>query len=96
LRLFSFGGYGLALAALALVIFGAYDSYPKIPHIKSTEHSRITQIRRGYPVFYFLEMKFHDLREFFVRYESASQVLASRLQVTRASQLMTNLSQLLY
>jgi len=27
-RLFSFGGYGLALAALALVVFGAYDSYP--------------------------------------------------------------------
>jgi len=27
LRLFSFGGYGLALAALALVGFGAYDSY---------------------------------------------------------------------
>jgi len=24
-----FGGYGLALAALALVFFGAYDSYPK-------------------------------------------------------------------
>jgi len=24
----SFGGYGLALAALALVVFGAYDSYP--------------------------------------------------------------------
>jgi len=31
LRLFSFGGYGLALAALALVVFGAYDSYP--PHL---------------------------------------------------------------
>jgi len=31
LRLFSFGGYGLALAALALVLFGAYDSYPKYP-----------------------------------------------------------------
>jgi len=30
LRLFSFGGYGLALAALALVVFGAYDSYPEI------------------------------------------------------------------
>jgi len=30
LRLFSFGGYGLALAALALVFFGAYDSYPSI------------------------------------------------------------------
>jgi len=28
LRLFSFGGYGLALAALALVVFGAFDSYP--------------------------------------------------------------------
>jgi len=28
LRLFSFGGYGLALAALALVVFGADDSYP--------------------------------------------------------------------
>jgi len=33
LRLSSFGGYGLALAALALaalalVVFGAYDSYP--------------------------------------------------------------------
>jgi len=30
LRLFSFGVYGLALAALALVVFGAYDSYPII------------------------------------------------------------------
>jgi len=30
LRLFSFGGYGLALAALPLVVFGAYDSYPAI------------------------------------------------------------------
>ena len=29
LRLFSFGGYGLALTALALVVCGAYDSYPK-------------------------------------------------------------------
>jgi len=31
MRLFSFGGYGLALAALALVVLGAYDSYPKNP-----------------------------------------------------------------
>jgi len=30
LRLFSFGGYGLAVAALALVVFGAYDSNPNI------------------------------------------------------------------
>jgi len=29
MQLFSFGVYGLALAALALVVFGAYDSYPK-------------------------------------------------------------------
>jgi len=28
LRLSSFGGYGLALAALALVVFDAYCSYP--------------------------------------------------------------------
>ena len=27
----NFGGYGLALAALALVVFGAYDSYPIWP-----------------------------------------------------------------
>jgi len=32
LRLFSFGGYGLAFAALALVVFGAYDSYPHIQY----------------------------------------------------------------
>jgi len=30
LRLSSFGGYGLALAALALVVFGAYDSCPYV------------------------------------------------------------------
>jgi len=36
LRLFSFGGYGLALAALALVVFGAYDSYPS--DITELEH----------------------------------------------------------
>jgi len=29
LRLFSFGGYGLALAALALVVFGAIECPPK-------------------------------------------------------------------
>jgi len=34
LRLFSFGGYGLALAALALVVLGAYDSYPRFPFLK--------------------------------------------------------------
>jgi len=33
LRFFSFGGYGLALAALALVVFGAYDSYPDVSRL---------------------------------------------------------------
>jgi len=33
LRLLSFGGYGLALAALALVVFGAYDSYPTVQRL---------------------------------------------------------------
>jgi len=44
LRLFSIGGYGLALATLALVVFGAYDSYPtsnilsavRVPYPKQT------------------------------------------------------------
>jgi len=31
LRLFSFGGYGLALAALALVVFGAVECPPRSP-----------------------------------------------------------------
>jgi len=39
LRIFSFGGYGLALAALALVLFGAYDSYPE---------DAISGVKRGY------------------------------------------------
>jgi len=30
LRLFSFGGYGLALAALALVVFGAIECPPRL------------------------------------------------------------------
>jgi len=30
LRLFSFGGYGLALAALALVVFGAIECPPSL------------------------------------------------------------------
>jgi len=30
LRLFSFGGYGLALAALALVVFGAIEFPPPV------------------------------------------------------------------
>ena len=30
MRLFSFGGYGLALSALALVVFGAIECPPKV------------------------------------------------------------------
>jgi len=33
------GGYGLALAALALVVFGAYDSYLVEPHFADTMSS---------------------------------------------------------
>jgi len=40
LRLFSFGGYGLALAALVLVVFGAYDSYPSISKVRLDELDR--------------------------------------------------------
>jgi len=32
-----FGGYGLALAALALVVFGAYDSYPTRQLLKQVQ-----------------------------------------------------------
>jgi len=45
LRLFSFGGYGLALAALALAVFGAYDSYPAL----STRHFQQGIPLRPYP-----------------------------------------------
>ena len=41
MRLFAFGGYGLALAALALVDFGAYDSYPKPPRCDLTHSVRV-------------------------------------------------------
>jgi len=41
LRLFSFGGYGLALAALALVVFGAIECLalflPLLFHSRSTK-----------------------------------------------------------
>jgi len=43
LRLFSFDGYGLALAALALVLFGAYyDSYPPFSFCRK-------ELSSGYP-----------------------------------------------
>jgi len=37
LRLFWYGGYGLALAALALVVFGAFASYPTTHADEATE-----------------------------------------------------------
>jgi len=36
LRLFTFGGYGLALAALALVVFGAIECPPILERAFST------------------------------------------------------------
>jgi len=47
LRLFSFGGYGLALAALALVVFGAYDSYPSVSAVWTTVRSRTGAVLIG-------------------------------------------------
>jgi len=44
LRLFSFGGYGLALAALALVVFGAHDSYPIKTFKSGVENLKIGKI----------------------------------------------------
>jgi len=50
LRLFSFGGYGLALATLALVVFGAIEcppyfplENPEQPSLKINEGSRLGQ-----------------------------------------------------
>jgi len=43
LRLSSFAGYGLAFAALALVVFGAYDSYP----FSTTLRKKSLGIRKG-------------------------------------------------
>jgi len=53
LRLFSFGGYGLALAALALVVFGAIECSPaELPKKRNapkvTTHSlQLTLLRIG-------------------------------------------------
>jgi len=49
LRLFSFGGYGLALAALALVVFGAIECPPS----KRANHLRYITLDYSFT----LEMK---------------------------------------
>jgi len=48
LRLSSFGGYGLALAALALVVFGADDSYPISRRLQTSIHESLTSIQEKY------------------------------------------------
>jgi len=57
MRLFSFCGYGLALAALVLVVFGAYDSYPHFfPGKQHFFVSVLVEISVPSPFFfYFLE-----------------------------------------
>ena len=48
MRLFSFGGYGSALAALALMVFGAYDSYPfKSMLRQQPPHGKVATCGRG-------------------------------------------------
>jgi len=55
LRLSSFGGYGLALAALALVVFGAIECPPNEPkHIFASDISR--EIQNSPPGFYRLKL----------------------------------------
>jgi len=54
LRLFSFGGYELALAALALVVFGAYDSYPIFPYLTIV---RLRVLRLNEPAISLLSFK---------------------------------------
>jgi len=67
LRLFSFGGYGLALAALALVVFGAYDSYPKMQPLISTEQQVLVSEKNSQ----ILATNFGVFPSFFERDESA-------------------------
>jgi len=49
LRLFSFGGCGLALAALALVVFGAYDIYPSWRGDRYAAVSGLELTNNGFP-----------------------------------------------
>jgi len=53
LRLFSFGGYGLAFAVLTLVVFGAYDSYP--PPKKNNEKKKQKQKKNNFGAKYLAE-----------------------------------------
>jgi len=46
LRLFSFGGYGLALAALALVVL-ALSSAPEICTLDIKDISRISEVKKN-------------------------------------------------
>jgi len=50
LRLFSFGGYGLALAALARVVFGAIECPPSVftvPHEPLSENTLKFTLQSG-------------------------------------------------
>jgi len=47
LRFFSFGGYGLALAALALVVFGAIECPPAASGSQATDEGTNKDFFRG-------------------------------------------------
>jgi len=49
LRLFSFGGYGLALAALALIVFGAIECPPFNQRAVAEKTVRRQKSTRNYP-----------------------------------------------
>ena len=48
LRIFSFGGNGLAFAALTLVVFGAYDSYPRVTQFNIHQNRVSSEQRKRY------------------------------------------------
>jgi len=48
LRLFSFGGYGLALAVLTLVVFGAYDSYPFVLTVQTLKYVKAISYNKSW------------------------------------------------
>jgi len=74
LRLFSFGGYGLALAALALVVFGAIECPPN----KTKYQLRSSRLRFFYFAldgFNLITENVNAVQQEMSRYESCSAMV---------------------
>jgi len=65
LRLFSFGGYGLALAALALVVFGAIECPlpPQQPIFTSTKSLMTSYLKKKYAI-HIVKLKFYPVGKY--------------------------------